>query len=50
MRQGDSVVFLFRIEYYRGLVKIWTHKIDGLADADFIPAAKIDCLPRDAEP
>jgi 4a-hydroxytetrahydrobiopterin dehydratase len=28
-------------------VEIWTHKIDGLAEADFILAAKIDQLPRD---
>jgi 4a-hydroxytetrahydrobiopterin dehydratase len=27
-------------------VEIWTHKIDGLAEADFILAAKIDQLPR----
>lgn len=26
-------------------VQIWTHKIDGLAEADFILAAKIDALP-----
>jgi len=23
-------------------VKIWTHKIDGLTDSDFVMAAKID--------
>ncbi len=27
-------------------VEIWTHKIDGLAEADFILAAKVDQLPR----
>ena len=27
-------------------VQIWTHKIDGLAESDFILAAKIDRLPR----
>lgn len=27
-------------------VKIWTHKIDGLTESDFILAAKIDQLPR----
>ena len=27
-------------------VQIWTHKIDGLAESDFILAAKIDQLPR----
>jgi 4a-hydroxytetrahydrobiopterin dehydratase len=31
-----------------GMVKItiWTHKIDGLTESDFILAAKIDTLPR----
>ena len=27
------------------VVTVWTHKIDGLADADFIFAAKVDRLP-----
>jgi len=27
-------------------VELWTHKIDGLALADFVMAAKIDRLPR----
>lgn len=27
-------------------VEIWTHKINGLAESDFILAAKIDALPR----
>jgi 4a-hydroxytetrahydrobiopterin dehydratase len=27
-------------------VEIWTHKIDGLTESDFILAAKIDQLPR----
>ena len=27
-------------------VKIWTHKIDGLTESDFILAAKIDALQR----
>jgi 4a-hydroxytetrahydrobiopterin dehydratase len=27
-------------------VKIWTHKIDGLTESDFILAAKINGLPR----
>jgi 4a-hydroxytetrahydrobiopterin dehydratase len=27
-------------------VTIWTHKIDGLTESDFILAAKIDALPR----
>jgi len=29
-------------------VTIWTHKIDGLTPSDFILAAKIDRLPREA--
>lgn len=27
-------------------VTIWTHKIDGLTESDFVLAAKIDLLPR----
>lgn len=27
-------------------VTIWTHKVDGLTESDFIVAAKIDQLPR----
>ena len=27
---------------------VWTHKIDGLAEADFVFAAKVDALPRSA--
>jgi 4a-hydroxytetrahydrobiopterin dehydratase len=27
-------------------VTIWTHKIGGLSEADFIFAAKVDALPR----
>ena len=27
-------------------VEIWTHKVDGLTESDFILAAKIDELPR----
>ena len=30
----------------RVVVTIWTHKIDGLSESDFILAAKIDELPR----
>ena len=30
-------------------VTIWTHKIDGLTEADFVMAAKIDQLPGAAE-
>jgi len=29
-------------------VRIWTHKVDGLTESDFILAAKIDRLPRPA--
>ena len=28
-------------------IQIWTHKIDGLTESDFILAAKIDLLPRE---
>ena len=27
-------------------VQIWTHKVDGLTESDFVLAAKIDELPR----
>lgn len=27
-------------------VEIWTHKIDGLTDSDFVLAAKVAALPR----
>ena len=27
-------------------VQIWTHKLDGLSESDFVLAAKIDELPR----
>jgi len=30
----------------RVAVKIWTHKIDGLTESDFILAAKIDQIPH----
>jgi 4a-hydroxytetrahydrobiopterin dehydratase len=30
----------------RAEITIWTHKIDGLTESDFILAAKIDQLPR----
>jgi len=29
-------------------VRIWTHKVDGLTESDFVLAAKIDRLPRPA--
>ncbi len=28
-------------------VELWTHKIDGLSESDFVLAAKIDRLPQD---
>jgi 4a-hydroxytetrahydrobiopterin dehydratase len=28
-------------------IKLWTHKIDGLTESDFIMAAKTDKLPQD---
>lgn len=38
----------------RAAVKIWTHKIDGLTESDFVFAAKCDrvyaALPADAKP
>ncbi len=30
----------------RVVVEIWTHKVDGLTESDFVLAAKIDRLPR----
>lgn len=30
----------------KATVKIWTHKINGLTESDFILAAKIDQIPR----
>ncbi|NLH99567.1 MAG: 4a-hydroxytetrahydrobiopterin dehydratase [Chthonomonadales bacterium] len=30
----------------RARVTLWTHKIDGLAEADFVFAAKVDTLPK----
>ena len=27
-------------------IEIWTHKIDGLTESDFVMAAKIDQIPR----
>ena len=32
------------LSWGRVVVDIWTHKIDGLAEADFILAAKVDRL------
>jgi 4a-hydroxytetrahydrobiopterin dehydratase len=33
----------------KAIITIWTHKIDGLTESDFVLAAKIDELPRPAE-
>jgi len=30
----------------KATIEIWTHKIDGLTESDFVLAAKIDALPR----
>jgi 4a-hydroxytetrahydrobiopterin dehydratase len=35
-----------QLGYGRVVVEIWTHKIDGLTESDFILAAKIDELSR----
>ena len=34
------------LSWGRVSVQIWTHKVDGLTESDFILAAKIDELPR----
>ncbi len=34
------------LSWGRVLVEIWTHKIDGLSESDFVLAAKIDRLAR----
>ena len=34
------------LSWGRVVVKIWTHKIDGLTESDFILAAKIDKIPH----
>jgi len=35
------------LTYSQVTVTLWTHKIGGLSESDFILAAKIDQLPRD---
>ncbi len=40
----------FAVHYSAVDVTLWTHAIGGLSDNDFILAAKIDALPRDAAP
>lgn len=34
------------LSWGRVVVTIWTHKIDGLTESDFVLAAKIDEVPR----
>ena len=34
------------LSYGKASVKLWTHKIDGLTEGDFIMAAKIDAMGR----
>ena len=34
----------FELGWGRAKAMIWTHKIDGLTESDFILAAKFDCL------
>ena len=43
-REGHHPDILLR--WGKVTVTIWTHKIDGLTESDFILAAKIDRLPR----
>lgn len=40
----------FCVHYATVDVAIWTHKIGGLTESDFILAAKIDELPKDLAP
>ena len=32
------------LSYGKCIITVWTHKIDGLAEADFVFAAKVDAL------
>ena len=43
-REGHHPDILLR--WGKVTITIWTHKIDGLTESDFILAAKIDRLPR----
>ena len=43
-QQGHHPDILLR--WGKVMITIWTHKIDGLTESDFILAAKIDELPR----
>ncbi len=36
----------FYLAWGKVSVKLWTHKIDGLTESDFVLAAKIEELPR----
>ena len=36
-----------QLSWGRVTVEIWTHKVDGLTESDFVLAAKIDELPRE---
>ena len=36
----------FHLSWGKVGVELWTHKIDGLTESDFILAAKIDQIPR----
>jgi 4a-hydroxytetrahydrobiopterin dehydratase len=38
------------VSWGRLVVEVWTHKIGGLTESDFIFAAKCDALVRDAPP
>lgn len=35
------------LSWGKAIITIWTHKVDGLTESDFILAAKIDRLPRE---
>lgn len=37
------------LSYGKALIRLWTHKIDGLHENDFILAAKIDALGSEAD-
>lgn len=36
----------FLLAWGKVAITIWTHKVDGLTESDFVLAAKIDQLPR----
>ncbi len=37
-----------RLSWGSVAIELWTHKIDGLSESDFVLAAKIDRLPRES--